>query len=260
MAKSLILKRRQGDVLLVTLNRPESLNALSVPLMKAIERFARELIDDPCRVVVIRGSGQHFSAGADLKAPLSDPLPLVQRRRDAGLGGRMLKAILDIPQITIAEMHGAALGGGLCIATACDFRVASSDAIAGYPEINLGMNLMWQSVGLCQRLVGLSRAKRMVILGERLDALTLEAWGLIDEVCEPGDLKKRSMAFAERYAAQPPVAAQMIKQTLNQVAGALDASILHMDADQNLLTATTDDRRQAMLAFLNKTPTTFVGD
>jgi enoyl-CoA hydratase/carnithine racemase len=172
----------------------------------------------------------------------------------------MLKAILDIPQITIAEMHGVALGGGLCIATACDFRVASSDASAGYPEINLGMNLMWQSIGLCQRLVGLSRAKRMVILGERLDALTLEAWGLIDEVCEPGDLKKRSMALAECYAAQPPVAAQMIKQTLNQVAGALDASILHMDADQNLLTATTDDRRQAMLAFLNKTSATFVGD
>jgi len=73
-------------------------------------------------------------------------------------------------------------------------------------------------------------------------------------------LKKRSMALAERYAAQPPVAAQMIKQTLNQVVGALDASILHMDADQNLLTATTDDRRQAMLAFLNKTSTTFVGD
>ena len=97
MAKSLILKRRVGDVLVATLNRPESLNALSVPLMKAIERFARELIDDPCRVVIIRGSGQHFSAGADLKAPPSDPLPLVQRRRDAGLGGRMLKAILDIP-------------------------------------------------------------------------------------------------------------------------------------------------------------------
>ena len=70
MAKSLILKRRVGDVLVATLNRPESLNALSVPLMKAIERFARELIDDPCRVVIIRGSGQHFSAGADLKAPL----------------------------------------------------------------------------------------------------------------------------------------------------------------------------------------------
>ena len=69
MAKSLILKRRVGDVLVATLNRPESLNALSVPLMKAIERFARELIDDPCRVVIIRGSGQHFSAGADLKAP-----------------------------------------------------------------------------------------------------------------------------------------------------------------------------------------------
>ena len=118
MAKSLILKRRVGDVLVATLNRPESLNALSVPLMKAIERFARELIDDPCRVVIIRGSGQHFSAGADLKAPPSDPLPLVQRRRDAGLGGRMLKAILDIPQITIAEMHGVALGGGLCISTA----------------------------------------------------------------------------------------------------------------------------------------------
>jgi enoyl-CoA hydratase/carnithine racemase len=240
MAKTLILKRRVGDVLVAAFNRPESLNALSTALMKAIERFSREMIDDPARVLIFKGSGQHFSAGADLKQPPADPAPLVQRRRD--------------------QMHGVALGGGLCIATACDFRVAARNASAGYPEINLGMNLMWQSIGLCQRLVGISRAKRMVMLGERLDAPTLADWGLIDELCELENLDQVALNMAERYAAQPPIATQMIKQTLNQIAGALDAAILHMDTDQNLLTATTEDRRQAMLQFLTKSPATYNGD
>jgi len=260
MAKTLILKRRVGDVLVATFNRPESLNALSTALMKAIERFSREMIDDPARVLIFKGSGQHFSAGADLKQPPAATAPLVQRRRDAGLGARMLRAMLDIPQVTIAQMHGVALGGGLCIATACDFRVAARNASAGYPEINLGMNLMWQSIGLCQRLVGISRAKRMVMLGERLDAPTLADWGLIDELCELENLDQVALNMAERYAAQPPIAIQMIKQTLNQIAGALDAAILHMDTDQNLLTATTEDRRQAMLQFLTKSPATYTGD
>ena len=260
MGESLLTQKRINDVLVVSLNRAGSLNALSVELMREVESFARRMIDDPARVLVFSGIGKHFSAGADLKAAPKAQVAGVQARRDAQLGGRMLKAIVDIPQVTIAAVQGVALGGGLCIPTACDFRIAADNAIAGYPEVNLGMNLMWQSVGLCQRLIGPARAKRMIMLGEHLDAQTLLDWGLWDEVVPLAHLMDRALTLAEAYAAQPPIAVQMIKQTINQLGGALDAAILHMDADQNLLTATTDDRKHAMQAFIDRTSPVFTGN
>ena len=259
MAEDLLITQRRGDVLTLTLNRPDALNALNPALMSAIEAFGRSKLDDPARVLVIRGAGRHFCAGADLKAPASN-VTLVQRRRDAQLGGRMLRAIIGIPQVTIAAVHGAALGGGLCIPTACDFRIAADTAIAGYPEVNLGMNLMWQSVGLCTRLVGPARAKRMIMLGERLDAQTLLNWGLWDEAVPEDQLMPRVIALADRYAAQPPIAVQMIKQTINQISGALDEAILHMDADQNVLTASSQDRDRGLQGFLAGTAPAFTGD
>lgn len=259
MAEDLLITQRRGDVLTLTLNRPDALNALNPALMSAIEAFGRSMLDDPARVLVIRGAGRHFCAGADLKAPASN-VTLVRRRRDAQLGGRMLRAIIGIPQVTIAAVHGAALGGGLCIPTACDFRIAADTAIAGYPEVNLGMNLMWQSVGLCTRLVGPARAKRMIMLGERLDAQTLLNWGLWDEAVPEDQLMPRVIALADRYAAQPPIAVQMIKQTINQISGALDEAILHMDADQNVLTASSQDRDRGLQGFLAGTAPAFTGD
>jgi enoyl-CoA hydratase/carnithine racemase len=98
------------------------------------------------------------------------------------------------------------------------------------------------------------------MLGEHLDAQTLLDWGLWDEVVPLADLMDRALALAEAYAAQPPIAVQMIKQTINQLGGALDAAILHMDADQNLLTSTTDDRKHAMQEFIDRTSPEFTGN
>jgi enoyl-CoA hydratase/carnithine racemase len=97
MAEEVLTTQRLNDVLILTLNRPEALNALNPALMLAIEAFGRSMLSDPARVLVIRGAGRHFCAGADLKAPASDA-SLVQRRRDAQLGGRMLRAIIVSPK------------------------------------------------------------------------------------------------------------------------------------------------------------------
>lgn len=252
---------RRGLVAEVVLNRPERLNALNRAIMGEIESAARSFLDDAeTRVVVFRGEGRHFSAGADLKQPPAPPQSLVERRRAAGLGGRMLRAIMDINQVTIAAVHGAALGGGACIATACDFRVASADAFFGYPEVNLGINLMWGALPLCVRLVGPARAKRMIMLGERVPAATLLEWGYVDEVVQRDELMTAAHSMAGQYAAQPPVAVQMIKHSVNQVSGALDAAIMHMDTDQNILTTMTDDRAEGVRAFLEKREPRFTGN
>ncbi len=252
---------REGAVTTIWLNRPDSLNALSVDLMSEIERVSLAFLDDEeTRVVVFRGRGKHFSAGADLKQAGSGSRNMVMRRRDSALGARMIRAIREIHQVTIAGIHGAVLGGAACIATACDFRIGSEDCFCGYPEVNLGMNLMWQSLPLCVHLIGPARAKRMIMLGSNEEAKTLLEWGFLDEVVSREQLNEAVNQMAAAYAAQPPVATQMIKQSVNAVSSALDSAIMHMDTDQNLLTGKTEDLKEGMQAFLEKRDPEFKGN
>ena len=253
---------RRGHVATLTLNRPEVMNALHPGIMAEVESASRSFLDDEqTRVVIFKGAGKHFSAGADLKHQPPTPAPnLVLSRRSATLGARMIRAIMDIHQVTISAVQGATLGGGACIPTACDFRVGSDDCFCGYPEVNLGMNLMWQALPLCVHLIGPARAKRMIMLGKRESATTLLEWGFLDEVVPRAELDARVQQLAEDYASQPPIAVQMIKQSVNAVSSALDQAVMHMDTDQNILTGMSEDRREGTNAFLEKRDGNFKGN
>ncbi|NJN51684.1 MAG: hypothetical protein HC809_07795 [Gammaproteobacteria bacterium] len=108
--------------------------------------------------------------------------------------------------------------------------------------------------------MGAARAKRLVIGGERVDAPLLEAWGVLDRCVARSELMSAANALAAHYAAKPPVAAQMIKRSINRYTGALDEAVMHMDADQNLLAQTTADRGRAAKAYRDKTSAEFKGD
>ena len=253
---------RNGNIAWVRFNRPDKANALNHPHLTEIEHAALSFREDAeTRVVIFAGNGKHFSSGADLTdSGEAYQVPLVHRRRRMRMGERTIEAILDMDQITIAAWQGAAMGGGACIATACDFRVGADNCFAQYPEIDIGLNLMWKSLPLLINLVGPSRAKQMVVGGIRVAAEQLKDWGIIDELVPLTELYPKSLAMAEFYAAKPPIAAQMIKQSTNQIANALNHAIMHMDADQNMFASNTEDRRQAVQAYLNKTKPEFSGN
>lgn len=251
-----------GAIAVVTFNRPERANALNYAHLAEIEQAALAFRDDAqTRAVIFTGAGKHFSSGADLTDPGTEyRVPLVLRRRRSRIGERAIHALFDIDQITIAAWNGAAMGGGACIATALDFRIGADDCFMQYPEVDIGLNLMWQSLPLCTRLVGASRAKRLVAGGERIHAQTLLQWGALDDLVPRAELIARAMEMAAQYAAKPPAAVQMIKRSVNAIEAALDRSLMHMDADQNLLAQTTDDRRLAAASYRSGDQPTFTGN
>ena len=254
---------RDGPIATVTINRAERRNAVTAQMMQELERISREFIhDEQTRVVIFRAEGKDFSVGADLSASPSarTEASILMRRRAAEFGGQLMRAMQEIHQPTICAVQGIATGAGGCITTACDFRVADTTARIGYGEVKLGINLMWNAVPICVHLVGPARAKQMIMTGKLFDAATLERWGFLDEVVAPGDLDAAARAMAETYAALPPNSVQMIKASINHVAGALDRAIMHMDADQWLLATMTGDYKEAVGAFFEKRPPNFTGN
>jgi enoyl-CoA hydratase/carnithine racemase len=252
---------RHGPVTLVRFDRPQAANALSRGLMEDIiacaEAFHREV---DTRVVVFTGNGRHFSAGADLSEQRAIGPTRLAARREGRIGADLVRAVREIEAVTIAAIEGAALGGGCCVATACDFRVVAEDAFCGYPEVNLGMNLQWQALPLCVRLVGPARAKLMIGLGRRHAAPELAAWGFVDELVAKGEALGAAMTLAEECAGKPPLALQMIKQSVNAVSDAFDRAVMHMDQDQWSVTAASEDFAEGMAAFREQRPPRFRGN
>jgi len=251
-----------GHVAWLRFNRVKKANAMNYAHLWEVEHAALSLREDAdIRVVVITGNGPHFCSGADLSdSGEANDVPFVLRRRRARMGERAIEAVLGIDQITIAAWHGAAMGGGACLATACDFRVGSDDCFIQYPEIDIGINLMWKSLPLLVNLIGPARAKRLVIGGERMHSKTLLDWGLLDQCVSREALSTTVNDMAAHYVNKPPIAAQMIKQSTNQIANALNHALMHMDADQNLLAAATKDRAEAVKSYLEKSTPTFTGN
>lgn len=240
----------------VRLDRPAARNALSNRLMRELIAVARELAErDDVDAVILTGAARFFSAGADLddaRAWADASLSISERRRITATGYRLCRAWEEIPQITIAAIEGYAVGGGLALALACDWRVAGEDAFVSLPEISLGIPLTWGTVPRLVNLLGPAKAKRLTILCERFAAPQALALGLLDYTAPSGGALALAREVAARVLSMPPAVVRMSKESVNAVATALNHAAGYMAHDQIALAAASEESQAARQAALRR--------
>lgn len=252
----LVESSRDGNVVLLRLNRPEARNALSPELMEELASELERLDPDPeVRCVVIAGSDKVFAAGADIKAMAERSFAEALRHPAAGFWRRL--AAIKTPMI--AAVSGYALGGGCELALACDMIVAAEGATFGQPEINLGIIPGGGGTQRLARVLGKQRAMELVLTGERFDAAAALKLGLVNRVVEGDGWLDEAMALAATVAERPPIAARLAKQAV--IAAEETALTAGLENERRLyeLAMATEDRVEGMTAFLEKREPKFEG-
>jgi enoyl-CoA hydratase len=243
---------RQDAVAVVTIDRPEALNALNVETLSELRDRLREVAeDDSMRVVVLTGAGDRaFIAGADIKYMAG--LGREEARKWGGLGHEAARLLEVMPKPTIAAINGFALGGGCELALACDLRYASSEARLGQPEIELGIVPGWGGTQRLARVCGLGAAKELVLTGRLIHADEALRIGLVNAVADP--VLDHALDVADQLAAKSPLALRVAKRLLNLSPGALE-----LEAEEFGELFATEDAKEGLAAFVEKRPPRFVG-
>lgn len=198
----------------ITFNRPEAMNTLNIEVLEAINKALDTAENDnDIRAVILTGSGKAFSAGADLKAITE--YDDADRDRMTTMGQETFKRIEDFPKVVIAAINGYSFGGGLEIAMACDMRVASEDAKFGTTEVKLGLIPAWGGLQRLPYLIGMSRAREMILTGNTYGPEELEKWGLLGKVVPADELGSTAAFLASNVADNAPLAIKSAKQSLN---------------------------------------------
>jgi enoyl-CoA hydratase len=250
---------RDGAVAVVTVDRPEALNALDRPTLGALrDRLAGLAGDEDVRVVVLTGAGEKgFVAGADIK--YMSGLDVEEARAWGALGHECGRLLETMPQPTIAAINGFALGGGCELALACDLRYASSRAKLGQPEINLGIIPGWGGTQRLARVCGLGFAKELILTGRLLDADEALRRGLVNAVHEPEALLGAVMEVARLLASKSPIALRAAKEECNRALGGDHAANLDHEAGRFGELFSTHDAREGLAAFVEKREPSFTG-
>ncbi|HUR67667.1 MAG TPA: 3-hydroxyacyl-CoA dehydrogenase NAD-binding domain-containing protein [Candidatus Thermoplasmatota archaeon] len=244
---------KEGHVAVLTVDRPDALNALNAKVLQDFASQARAAFADPdVRVVVVTGEGHKaFIAGADIKE-MSTKTP-AEARWFTKLGQDAISTLENGGKPVIVAVNGFAFGGGLELAMAGDIILASDKAVFGLPEVTLGIHPGFGGTQRLPRYVGLQRAKELVYTGRRFDALQAQAYGLVLEVVPAADLMKRAREIANAIAVNAPIALGLAKSAMNRAPDVDLATGLLYELEAVAQCFATEDQKGSMAAFANKT-------
>ncbi len=248
-----LLTTLNGGVLTVTLNRPEKRNALDAALIEALHAaLDRADLDAEVRVVVVRGAGKDFCAGADLEELLDSALRTMEDNERAALRlGRLFVRMRELPKPVVAIVHGRALAGGAGLATACDLVLAGECAQFGYPEIQRGF-VPAMVMTILRRLAGERRAFELVATGRVVTAAEALDLGLVSRVIADAELETGAGEAVATLASSSGSALALTKRLLYELDGQSFSEGIALGARVNALARAHPDFRKAIAAFLKK--------
>lgn len=241
---------REGDAIVLTMNRAERRNALSLELMRELDAALAEAGKNPdVRVVIVRANGPAFSAGHDLRELLDRDVEAYRTIFDACVA--LMERIVAIPQPVIAEVAGVATAAGCQLVAACDLAVASTQATFATPGVRIGLFCSTPMVALT-RAIGRKRAMEMLLTGEPIDAVTALAWGLVNHVVPPEQLHAEALALAAKIASASRTVLGIGKAAFYAQVE-LDATSAYAYAKEVMaMNALASDAREGIGAFLEK--------
>lgn len=258
MSESVVLRADEGRVALLTINRPDKLNALNQAvrdeMLVHLEAIGK---DDAIGVIVITGAGEKsFIAGADI-SEFEGRSPFDQR--EAMAFPRVFDIMANFPKPVIAMINGFCLGGGCELSMSCDIRVASDKARLGQPEINLGLIPGGGGTQRLPRLVGMGNAMRLNMTGEMIGADEALRIGLVDMVVPAAELRAKTFELANKIAAKSPLTIKIMKEAMRASERLSIEDGIVYERDLFCLCFSTEDKKEGVDAFLNKRPAQWTG-
>ncbi|MGE0097265.1 MAG: enoyl-CoA hydratase/isomerase family protein [Hydrogenophaga sp.] len=256
-----LIEHIEGGIATLTLNRPDSLNALSDPMITALLEALDRLGRDPAvGAIVLAAAGRAFCAGGDVKAMASpDPRSPQQKLEWVRWGHLVPQALARCPKVTIASIQGAAMGAGLGMALCCDFRIVARSAKFGLAFVKIGLSTDFGVSWQLPRIVGEARARELMLTGDIFDAAAASAMGLATRLVDDDALTAETLAWARRFAAGPVLAQASIKRNLLASQSLGFEQLLEYEAVQQIHATETLDHQEAVQAFLQRRPAVFQG-
>jgi enoyl-CoA hydratase len=253
-----ITVEKRGKVAMLTINRPDKLNALNSSVHREGVAALTELrSDDSVRVLVITGSGEKsFIAGADI-SEFAGQTPVTQR--DLFHQPSLFNSLDNFPKPVIAMINGFCLGGGNELALACDLRICSPNAKFSQPEINLGIIPGGGGTQRLTRLIGEGRAMEIILSGDMIDAETALQFGLVNHIHPAAELEERTMEIAAKIAEKAPIALQLCKEAVKFASRSNLDEGLRREVDLFAICFSTEDKAEGVAAFLEKRKPNFQG-
>lgn len=262
LASPTVLRRTDDSTLMLTLARPAKGNALREQDITVLVDFVESVDSGDLRAILIRAEGNDFCTGADLRAAnATDTKPRVGhmvRTLESG-AHRLIEALWKCRVPTVSAVQGRAMGLGVHLAVVCDFVLAAPDAVFTEPFCERGFSVDSGGSFLLPRLIGIRRARQMLLRGVRVDATTAVAWGLIDQVVDAGALDTAAAELAAKLAAGPTFSLGHTKDLLNRRASPDLAAALRAEADAVEATISSADFKEGIRAFLERRDPVFSG-